>query len=358
MKVITTTLQYEQIRLIGSGNFGSVYLVNDPQLGGTVAVKEIPKAKFKNVSEFFAEAQAMFAAEHPNVVQIKYACAAGGKNGHVCLAMPYYKNGSLHDLIEKAPLSLVSVIRFGQDISTGLTQIHQAGFLHLDTKPSNILIADNGEAMVADFGQVKAIGAGGLVVSPLMYNSAKPPEVIVSDHASVQSDVYQAGLTLYRAVNGNWLWNEQLAEYADLSNVFNAITRGKFPRRQLFMPHVPRLIRTTIRKALRTDPAERYASVIALGDALGRAGIALDWQTTLHPDGSITWRAPRKSQCSLIVELRRRSKSNWEIEFWGDSGKPRARHTPEWRSSRSRLEAWQYLTDCFQKLEQAQNKGH
>src|SRR5207249_4149962 len=96
-------IEYDQGQQIGcgQGQNSTVFLATDPQLGGELAVKEIPKASFGNASGFWSEAQTMFGAAHDHVVAIQYACETPT---HVCLAMPYYRRGSLTDRIQAGPL--------------------------------------------------------------------------------------------------------------------------------------------------------------------------------------------------------------------------------------------------------------
>jgi eukaryotic-like serine/threonine-protein kinase len=103
MKVVGT-LAYEKRTRIGAGQGqnSEVWRADEPQLGGQVAVKEIPQANLGNTpADFFTEAQAMFCAEHPNVVPLRYACITGT---NISLVMPFFSQGSLLDKIRQAPL--------------------------------------------------------------------------------------------------------------------------------------------------------------------------------------------------------------------------------------------------------------
>jgi len=144
---VVASIEYQKIRQIGIGQGmnSEVFLASDPQLNGTIAVKEIPKANFGNsISSYFSEAQTMFAAAHPNIVPIQYACETTDR---VCLAMPYFSQGSLSDRINVDPLSLLEIQRVAQGVLSGLARIHAAGFLHLDIKPSNVLLSENRRAV-------------------------------------------------------------------------------------------------------------------------------------------------------------------------------------------------------------------
>ena len=268
MTTITTQFDFEPIREIGvgQGRNSKVYLAKDPKTLGEIAVKVIPKSDFPSPNEYFVEAKSMKAAECPNVVPINVCCETADT---IYIVMPYFKNGSLMDRVTKAPLRLIECISVGQGILTGLGQIHHsARIIHFDLKPSNVLFADNGDVMVADFGQSRPIDATGLSAIPGMYVLAMPPEAITSRHGSFVSDVFQAGLTAYRMLNGNDYFESQFLKYPDQLALQNAIVLGKFPDRNAFLPHVPKWLRTVVRKALKVSPTEPHSSAREFAEAL------------------------------------------------------------------------------------------
>ena len=195
------------------GQNGRVYISTDSQLDGNFAVKKINKSGLANPN-YYAEAKAMYAASHQHVVPVQYACQTADS---ICLAMPYYAKGSLTDRIRNGPLSLSEVIRgLSQGFLSGLSCIHACGHLHLDVKPSNILFSDTDEPVIADFGQAQKIDWTGAAAAPeKMYGPGIPPEMVLKQKPRIQSDIYQSGLTIYRAVNGD-------AIFADASG------RGQF----------------------------------------------------------------------------------------------------------------------------------
>jgi serine/threonine protein kinase len=133
-----------------------------------------------------------------------------------------------------------------------------------------------------------------------MYQYAFPPETLQTTLATVQSDVYQSGLLRYRAVNGNPHYEAQVPG----SHEWRAkIIAGKFPNRELFMPHVPKRLRTVLRKALRIYPTERYHSATDMSDALAKVEVVLDWKVTMGANGALAWRATRTDRPELLVEL-------------------------------------------------------
>src|SRR5437667_2719035 len=136
------SITYERLKELGAGEGmnSKVYLADEPQLGGQVAVKEIDKSRFGNVpAEYFKEAQAMFRTAHGNVVPIQYACET---DACISLVMPYYANGSLARRIADRPLQLSESLRVMRGVLDALAYIHLIAFVHFDVKLSNVLFTD------------------------------------------------------------------------------------------------------------------------------------------------------------------------------------------------------------------------
>lgn len=347
---VLAAISYKKLAEIGKGEGrnSKVYLANEPQLGGQIAVKEIEKAQFGNVPEdFFTEAQTMFHATHANVVPVQYACAT---DTTVSLAMPYYPNGSLGKRIADRPLQLSEVLRVAQGVLAGRARIHLAGFVHFDLKPSNVLFSDTNVPMVADFGQSRTMSAEGVATVTKLYYSAMPPELVQSNAGTIHADIYQAGVLLYRALNGDQFFRSQIP--ADGDALRAKIEKGKFPDRQRFMPHVPRRLQTIVRKAMRVKPGERFDAATEMADKLAKVSLALDWCTEPLTDGGFRWVARRLGYADLIVELMCRS-GKWDVRTFTQTveqprrGKDRKAN---WRSGLSLEAAHDHLKVVFRRL--------
>jgi eukaryotic-like serine/threonine-protein kinase len=346
MKVVGT-LEYDKAKRIGigQGQNSQVWIADEPQLGGRVAVKEIPKQNLGNTpAAFFQEAQTMFGAEHPNVVPIRYACDSGAT---VSLVMPYYAKGSLLDRIKTEPLSLLELRRIGQGILSGLGRIHSSNSIHFDLKPSNILFSDDDTPMVADFGQARQFNpTTGAVQVPPLYDDAMPPESLTLGVGTVQSDIYQMGLLLYRAVNGEPFYKPQVPTV----NIDDKIKRGMFPDRKAFLPHVPKRMRTLIRKALQIDPGDRFSTAAEMSRDLGRIPIDLNWAPTPIGTGGYEFRADRTGQPSLVFKLVEIG-ATCSVECYTEAAsKLRARGKASWRSGMTKAEAVKHLQDLFSEV--------
>nr|WP_277881297.1 serine/threonine-protein kinase [Leptolyngbya sp. FACHB-17] len=342
---------------IGEGMNSEVFEIQDSQLGGRLVAKEIPIVDLQNsVHDYFAEAKAMFASAHRNIVPIQYA--ATRDNTHVCLIMPYFARGSLQSHICFNPLPLKHLINLGQEILTGISQIHMKGYLHLDIKPSNVLFSDSGVAMVADFGQARAIGSNGIVTKlPPMYSYAMPPEVLTQKFASIESDIYQVGLTLYRAVNGDYMYQQQLPRMTclkDVEELQHGILSGTLPDRAAFLPHVPAKLRKAIKKAIDPISNKRFSSAIKFQEALGRISLTCDWNTQINPEtGEINWKGCRRDRADLVVNLYPvEGTEDWSVQIFTEREctSRRGAHKEFWIDKVSLKEATTHLETFFQSL--------
>lgn len=298
------SLEFTKLREIGQGEGRNsrVFVVNDPQLGGELVLKEIPKKSVKKPTELFAECNKIHASRHQNVVATQYGCET---TDLVCIAMPYYPCGSLAPRIQQGPLPVAEVVRLGVDVLSGLGAVHSAGIVHLDIKPTNVLFSDTGQALLADFGQSAWIDpATGLATQLVeLYVRAVPPELLQSGIATVLSDIYQVGLTLYRAVNGEPHYRRQAATITEPTGRARdrAIKGGTFPSRDDFLPHVPQGLCNLIRDALSVDPSLRPQNALEFRDRLGRVSPDIHWTFTETPGQERAWTGGREGKTQLLV---------------------------------------------------------
>jgi serine/threonine protein kinase len=225
---VYATTRYQQLEQIGVGEGMNsiVFRAFDPYLQREIAVKEIRKANLGNDFDAYCqEARTMFATRDSHVVEIEYVCET---QDHVALALPYFSDGSLQSRIEDKPLDLRQLLKVAQGVLAGVTRIHGARFLHLDLKPSNVFFDAAGRALVGDFGQSRKL-SGGTVRFPAVYKWAMPPEVWDSHIATVESDIYQLGVLLYRAANGDPVYRAQRATISTNNELQRLIRKGRFP---------------------------------------------------------------------------------------------------------------------------------
>ena len=178
-----------------------------------------------------------------------------------------------------------------------------------------------------------------------------PPEVLVSNRAANVSDIYHVGALLYRCLNGEENWQHQLSSIPNDVSLIKAIKAGKFPDRNHFIPHIPKRLRTIIRKAMSVVPTDRYLSATAFAADLGKVLVPHDWQVELDPSGAIEWTCEQNGSASLLVELDQTS-GNWHTRvFTQKAGKPRARGRDKfWGTFATRGAALSSLKQVFEAL--------
>lgn len=197
--------RYRLIKQIGVGSMGVVWLGNDEKLQRLVAIKQLlPPPGMTEQTRERAHREARIAARlhHPNAVTVYDVVE---EDGLPWLVMEYVAARSVSTVLaEDGPLSASVVAKLGAQIASALAMAHQAGVVHRDVKPGNVLIADDGTAKLADFGISRATGdvvltATGLVSGTPAYLA---PEVANGDEPTSASDVFSLGATLYAAYEG------------------------------------------------------------------------------------------------------------------------------------------------------------
>lgn len=271
----TAELNFETLKEIGQeGRNSQVFLAHDKQLDGQIVVKKIAKSKLPNASEYYKEAKILYASTHPYVVRVNYGCS---DNDHIYIAMPYYSNGSLKQLIDQRFLTIREVIRYSIQFLSGLNNIHSKGLLHFDIKPDNILISDSNEALLSDFGLSKAMDTLGFANPDGIYPKQVPPETFLSTNKTIHFDIYLSGLTIYRLLNGNKHYYSQF-NFPNQQDYITAIVHGHFPNRSSYLPHIPLKLQRIVNKALNVNISDRHQSVLELINELSTVDENLDWQ--------------------------------------------------------------------------------
>ena len=198
--------RYQITARLARGGMATVYQALDIRLTRTVAVKVMhvglgDDAEFAR--KFDREARAAARLSHPNVVSV---FDQGQGLGRPYIVMEYVHGQTLRELITReAPLTPLRALEMIEPVLSALSAAHDAGLVHRDVKPENVLISERGQIKVADFGLAKAISGQtstatqGLLIGTVSY---LPPELVVSGRADARSDVYSAGVVLFEMLTG------------------------------------------------------------------------------------------------------------------------------------------------------------
>src|SRR5947209_15568674 len=146
---------YRILDKLGEGGMGVVYKAQDLNLDRIVALKILPADKVANAERkrrFVQEAKAASALNHPNIITIHDIAS---ENGIDFIAMEYVPGRTLDELINRKGLRLNEALKYAVQIADALAKAHAAGIIHRDLKPSNIIVSENGNVKVLDFGVAK-----------------------------------------------------------------------------------------------------------------------------------------------------------------------------------------------------------
>jgi serine/threonine protein kinase len=252
--------RYEVGPVIGVGGMGEVRAGHDLRLDRPVAVKLLRTdlAQQPNAREAFErEARAAARLSHPRVVAIY---DTGEEDGVPYIVMERLPGRTLATEIAQGPLDPATVRRLALQVLAALQAAHDAGIVHRDVKPSNILLTDRGDAKVADFGIAKSLDDDHTTGAVLGTATYMAPERIAGAPANPASDLYSLGVVLYEAVSGA---NPFVAEHPVA--VLRAVQEGAAPP---LSEDVDRRLRDTIERAMARDASIRFASAREMAASL------------------------------------------------------------------------------------------
>jgi len=277
---------------LGAGGMAEVFRAEDTRLSRVVALKVLrpvlsADAVFR--TRFESEARLAAALAHPNVVSI--FDVGEGEDGRPYIVMELVEGGNLAERAAARPLTTNEAVSLMQGVLNGLGAAHEAGLLHRDIKPGNILLARDGTAKVADFGIAKALTEGGgaldLTGTSLVLGTPRylAPERALGQPATVQSDLWAAGVVLYEMVAGQPPYPGTTA-----FELVAAAQSGQVAQTPSGLSPADRAVLDVAIRAMDPDPSKRFASAAAMSSELATAA---GWSPA-HPGaaGDATWAMP------------------------------------------------------------------
>jgi len=258
-------------KLVGQGGFGAVYKAQQPAIRREVAIKVI-LPEFVNdpdfVRRFEAEAQLIAHLESLHIVPLYdfWRDQAGA-----FLVMRWLRGGNLQQILEGGHWPLNDVARVVDQIASALEVAHRNGVIHRDLKPANILLDEERNCYLADFGIAKDLAhftefskqeETGMMGSPDYIS----PEQIKMEEVSPQTDIYNFGLMLYKLLTGR-----KPFAGSDLSTLISKHLMEDLPHLSEVRPDLPADLNHVIQKATEKEPSDRYESAIKLANAFREA---------------------------------------------------------------------------------------
>ncbi|TMR25082.1 serine/threonine-protein kinase, partial [Nonomuraea zeae] len=250
---------YRVLDQAGQGGFAVVYRAYQERLDRVVALKvlSVDRVDQRTMRRFQRELQLTGRLTgHPNVVTVFDTGVT--RSGKPYIAMDFFENGSLRDRIRKeGPLPVPDVLRAGVKLAGALAAVHEAGVLHGDIKPQNILISRYGELAVADFGVARVVDSAEISATSQAFTPLHAaPEVLTGRPHSASSDIYSLGSTLYHLLAGQPAFhNPSDPSIAPL--MYRVLSLDPPP---INRTDVPRAVFETILRAMSKQPEVRYAS--------------------------------------------------------------------------------------------------
>ena len=262
--------RYRLDALIARGGMATVYSGFDTRLDRTVAVKVMhPQLAADDgfAERFRREAKSAARLQHPSVVAIY---DQGEADGHVYLVMEHVSGRTLREVLrERGRLPAGEAFDVATGVLTALAAAHQAGLVHRDVKPENVLVCADGTVKVADFGLARAVEANsysvadGTLLGTVAYLA---PEQVVTGAADPRADLYALGVVLYELLTGT----VPFVGDTPLAVAYRHVNEDVPPPSSV-APEVPAAADEVVRAATRREVDERYADAQAMLSAVRRA---------------------------------------------------------------------------------------
>ena len=258
--------RYKIERQIGSGGMALVYEAKDVMLDRKVAIKML-RPEFVSdedfINKFRHEAKAVAKITHPNVVSI-YDIVEGENS--LYLVMEFIEGKDLKSIIkQREKLSVVEALDIANQVTAGVEVAHKNNIIHCDIKPHNILINDNNQVKVTDFGIARAVTSSTMTITDTIMGSANyfSPEQAQGKEINTYSDIYSIGIVLYEMISGQVPFEGESPISVALKHI------QKEPKELIeITPSTPSKVNKLVMKALSKDPSDRHKNAAQLREEI------------------------------------------------------------------------------------------
>jgi eukaryotic-like serine/threonine-protein kinase len=250
--------RYELEQLVGSGGMSNVFRAHDRLLERTVAIKILHEQYTRDedyVERFRREARAVAQLAHPNIVTV---IDRGEQEGRQYIVFEYIDGQNLKELSAGGPLDPDDAIRLALQVARALSFAHERGLVHRDVKPQNVLLNDDGQAKVTDFGIARSLDVHGVTQTGTVLGTSDyiAPEQARGQKVDPKTDIYSLGAVLYELLTGEVPYKGDNFVAVAMRHV-NEPPPSVLDRR----PDCPIRLDLAIQRAMAKDPAERYDSM-------------------------------------------------------------------------------------------------
>src|SRR5438128_989971 len=303
---------YRVLEQLGAGGMGEVYLAQDTRLGRKVALKMLPAdltAEDERVRRFQQEARAASALNHPNIITIYEIAEMDSRR---FMATEFIDGETLFERLKAGLMKLYDALDVAVQVTSALCAAHQAGIVHRDIKPGNIMLRTYGIVKVLDFGlamltEQKHDGLEaatlvktkqGTVMGTAHYMS---PEQARGQKMDARTDIFSLGVVLYEMVTGRVPFAGET-----MTDVLASILREQPPSLSQCAPEAPDELQRIVHSALRKDKEQRYQTAGDLWTDLKALKQRLEFEVELERSNlsrkATSTKRPRRSGKSNAIE--------------------------------------------------------
>ena len=273
--------KYKLLQKVGAGGMGSVYLCEHIHMRRRIALKVLPLSMAKDaeaVERFYREARAVAALDHPNIVR---AHDIDHEDDLHFLVMEFIDGSNLFDIIRRhGAMAVARAAHYIRQAAMGLQHAHEAGLVHRDIKPGNLLLDRNGLVKVLDLGLARFFNeeeenlSGNQEVGNVLGTADYlAPEQVADSRVDIRADIYSLGVTFYYLLSGKSPFHSGTISQ---KLIWHQVRQPKPIRSH--RPEIPEDLAMVLEKMMAKDPAERYQTPIEVAEAL------LPWtQTAIGP---------------------------------------------------------------------------
>ena len=259
--------RYELHELVGSGGMSNVFRAHDRLLERSVAIKVLHEqfsADEDYVERFRREARSVAQLAHPNIVTV---IDRGEEDGRQYIVFEYVEGENLKGLLSHGALPVDQALRYGLQIAGALDFAHKRGLVHRDVKPQNVLLTEEGEPKVTDFGIARSVDVQSVTQSGTVLGTSDyiAPEQARGEQVDQRTDIYSLGVMLYELLTGEVPYSGDNFVAVAMQHLHDPVPSVLDRRRD-----VPVRLDLAVQRAMAKDPDDRFDSMEGLIDELDR----------------------------------------------------------------------------------------